>query len=229
MVMPEANKIKKKVKKDAVYNTETMLPFSEIQGNTVILKDGWLRAVLRVEGINLDLKNNDDIEIVIEQYKKFVNWLNFPLQILIRNTYLDLSEYLVYINWNIDKIKNPVLKQQGEKYSQFLDSINLQQGLIFNKEFYIVIPFYPTGLDNWQVNKARWSKLLSSLNAKDSSEKVIARYRTFVKNRRKLDTRVSLIIDGLQWMWLWAQRLALEDLTELFFKYYNPSADISQA
>ena len=40
MVMPEANKIKKKVKKDAVYNTETMLPFSEIQGNTVILKDG---------------------------------------------------------------------------------------------------------------------------------------------------------------------------------------------
>lgn len=219
----------KKWKSDPVYNTETMLPFSEIQGDTVILKDGWLRAVIKVEWINLDLKNGEDIEIVIEQYKRFINWLNFPLQVIIRNTYLDLSEYLWYINKNIADIKNPILQQQGEKYSQFLDAINLQQWLIFNKEFYIVVPYYPSWLDNWQVNKPWWSKLLEALNTKDTAEKVIARYRDFVKHRRKLDTRVNVTIEGLQWMGLDSQRLELKDLTELFFKYYNPSADISQA
>jgi hypothetical protein len=36
----QENKKVQKGKKDNVYNTETMLPFSEIRSNTVILKDG---------------------------------------------------------------------------------------------------------------------------------------------------------------------------------------------
>ncbi len=230
MAGSDSLKIKLNKKGDAVYNTETMLPFSEIQGNTVILKDGGLRGVIKVEGVNLDLKNGDEIAIVIEQYKRFVNGLGFPVQIIVRNTYLDLSEYLKYVTGNVTKIDdNPVLKQQGEKYLQFLDSINLQQGLVFSKEFYVVVPFYPAGEDDKNVRKARWAKLLDTLNAKDSAEKIVQRYRWFVKNRRKLDTRVSLIMDGLAGIGLTVSRLQLKELTELFFKYYNPQADSSQA
>ena len=48
-LVKDMKKIQKNTKSDPVYNTETMLPFSEIQQDTVILKDGGLRAVIKVE------------------------------------------------------------------------------------------------------------------------------------------------------------------------------------
>ncbi|GHV25407.1 MAG: hypothetical protein LBD11_06805 [Candidatus Peribacteria bacterium] len=71
-----------------------MLPISEIRDGVVILKDGGLRGIIRVEGLNLDLKNYDEQQVVLEQYKRFLNGLSFPIQILVRNTYLDLTDYL---------------------------------------------------------------------------------------------------------------------------------------
>lgn len=68
-----------------------MLPISEIRNDTIIMKDGGLRAILRINGVNLDLKNFDEQQIVLEQYKKF-NGLEFPMQILVRNTFLDLFQ-----------------------------------------------------------------------------------------------------------------------------------------
>lgn len=116
-----------KTKHDNVFNTENMLPVSEIKNDTMILKDGGLRAILRITGLNLDLKNADEQQIVLEQYKKFLNGLDFPVQILIRNTYLDLSMYLNYIKTNVDKIENLTLQKQGEAYRKFLQDIDLQQ------------------------------------------------------------------------------------------------------
>jgi S-methylmethionine-dependent homocysteine/selenocysteine methylase len=68
----ERNKIKKG-KKEPLFNTEEMMPISEMRGETMILKDGGMRAILKVQGINLDLKNYEEQQIVLEQYKKFLN------------------------------------------------------------------------------------------------------------------------------------------------------------
>jgi len=81
-----------------------MLPISEIKDGYAILKDGGIRAVLKAEGINLDLKNFNEIQTTLEQYKRFLNGLEFPLQFLVRNTYLDLREYLNYVTTNVEKL-----------------------------------------------------------------------------------------------------------------------------
>ena len=41
--------IQSKAKHDDVFNTQTMLAVSEIRDSTVILKDGGLRAIIRVQ------------------------------------------------------------------------------------------------------------------------------------------------------------------------------------
>ncbi|MEI6774908.1 MAG: hypothetical protein WCL18_09400 [bacterium] len=53
----------------------------------------------------------------------------------------------------------------------------MQQGLIYNKEFYIVVPYYESEQDKKQIQRSRRGKLLDVLNAKDSVEKIVARYR----------------------------------------------------
>jgi hypothetical protein len=57
----------------------------------------------------------------------------------------------------------------------------MKQGLIYVKEFYVVIPYYDNDTDSDQVKKPRWSKFMDTLNSKDDVESIISRYRTFVK------------------------------------------------
>ncbi|MBP6085716.1 hypothetical protein KA478_00620 [Patescibacteria group bacterium] len=71
-----------------------------------------MRAILKVDGVNLDLKNSDEQQIILERYKRFLNGLDFPIQILVRNTYLDLTPYIAYMQKNVAKIENEALKDQ---------------------------------------------------------------------------------------------------------------------
>jgi len=218
-----------KSKWENVFNTETMLPVSEIKNNTIILKDWWLRHVLRVFGLNLDLRNFDEQQIVLEQYKRFLNWLSFPIQIIIRNTYLDLSNYLQYVKSNVADIDNMVLQNQWNEYASFLEDIDSKQWLIYVKEFYIVVPYYDWEQDASSINKPWWNKLLDVLNTKDSVEKIVEKYRDFLKWRNMLDTRTSLITDWLASMWIIAEKLTTSEIISLLFRYYNPLIHWAQA
>jgi hypothetical protein len=79
--------------------------------------------------------------------------------------------------------------------------------LIFIKEFYIVVPYYIGDADTSQIKKPRWSKLMNVLSMKDSVEKVVSRYRSFVKNEKFLNTRCAVIADGLQSIGMSVERL----------------------
>lgn len=224
----DKNKVQKK-KPENLFNTETMLPISEIRNDTIIMKDGGLRAILKIQGVNLDLKNSDEQQIVLEQYKKFLNGLEFPMQILVRNTFLDLSNYLQYINKNIQEIENPILKSQGEAYYKFLQDIDMQQWLIYNKEFYVIIPYYESEQDKDQVQRSRRGKLLDVLNAKDSVEKIVQRYRQFIKGKNGLETRVNLVVEGLWGIGIMAEKIRTSEIINVLFRYYNPLLHSSQA
>ena len=217
-----------KGKQEAQFNTETMLPISEIKDGYAILKDGGIRAVLKAEGINLDLKNFNEIQTTLEQYKRFLNGLEFPLQFLVRNTYLDLREYLNYVTTNVEKLDPWALKEQGKNYASFLEDINMKQGLIYVKEFYVIIPYYVNEADTDQVKKPRRSKFMDTLNAKDDIETIVARYRNFVKGQKMLNTRIALIQEGLWGMGIKTELLNTKDLISLLFSVYNPLLDSTQ-
>lgn len=224
----EQSKVQKN-KHENMFNTETMLPFSEIKNDTVILKDGWLRSILRVSGLNLDLKNFDEQQIVLEQYKKFLNGLDFPIQILVRNSYLDLSNYINYMKENVTKIENLTLQKQGDGYIKFLQEIDMQQGLIYTKDFYIIVPYYDWEKDSEKINKSWFTKFLDVLNSKDDAEKIVWRYRGFIKGRKMLETRCNLITEGLNSMGIWVDKITNPEIISLLFRCHNPLLHNSQS
>ncbi len=224
------NKKINKWKKSPVFNTETMLPISEIQSDALILKDWWLRSIIKISGLNIDLKNWDEIQVIFEQYKKFLWWLTFPVQILVRNNNLDLTPYVDYLKNNMSYITNPQLKKQSDYYLDFLKQINSKQNHIFMKEFYIIIPLYTgmqTDLDG--VNPPRWQKLIDTLSTKFGAEQIVAKYRGYLKNKKQLDTRCNMIMDGLRGLHMEVERLKMIDIVSLLFKCYNPTLQQSQA
>ncbi|UFX83063.1 hypothetical protein [Candidatus Absconditicoccus praedator] len=229
--MAELNKEKEKINKgktDELYNTQTMLNFSEIRGNTIVMKDGGLRAIIKIFGLNLDLRNYDEQQIVIEQYKRFLNGLEFPVQIIVRSTYLDLTDYINYISNRVSQIENEVLKRQGQQYSKFLNDINSRQGLIYTKEFYIVVPYYQDGDETTNVSRPWWRKLMDMLDSKETPEKIMQRYRNFTQNRKNLDTRCNMVEEGLKSFGVFCERLGASDIISLLFRVYNPNAHKEQ-
>ena len=226
----EKNKVKKS-KPEQMFSTENMLPISEIRWDTLILKDWWLRAVLKVDGVNLDLKDSEEQQVILERYKRFLNGLDFPIQILVRNTYLDLTPYIWYMQKNVSIIENEALKDQWKNYISFLEQINIAQWLLFVKEFYIIIPLYDS---NWKSEenqmKMGWlDKLMKALQSKDSAESIVARYRGFLRVKSQLDTRCALITDGLWGIGMHVERLGTADMISLLFQVYNPSLHKSQS
>ena len=217
----ERNNIQKK-KNENMFNTETMLPVSEIKNDTIILKDWWIRAILKVDWINFDLKNFEDQQILLEQYKRFLNWLWFPIQIVVRNNYLDLSRYLDYMTQNLSNVVNPELKNTWKAYFKFLQNIDSKQWLIFEKSFYIIVPYYETEKDESSIKKSWFTKLMNVLNAKDDVEAIVERYRTFQKWKNMLDMRCNLITDWLSSLWIDAERISTFEIISLLFNFYNP-------
>ncbi|MBU0626219.1 hypothetical protein KKG31_00930 [Patescibacteria group bacterium] len=110
-----------------------------------------------------------------------------------------------------------------------MEDIDLQQGLIYTKEFYVIVPYYQSEKDGDEINKSRWTKLLNVLNAKDNAEKIVARYRGFLKGKKMLETRCSLITDGLGSMGIDAEKINVSDIINLLFRAYNPLLHSSQA
>ncbi len=220
----------KKAKPEQMFSTENMLPISEIRWDTVLLKDWWLRAILKVDWVNLDLKNSDEQQIILERYKRFLNGLDFPIQILVRNTYLDLTPYISYMQKNVSVIENEALKDQWKNYISFLEQINIAQWLLYVKEFYIIVPLYDGSQTEENQIKQWWlEKLLKAMQSKDSAESIVARYRSFLRVKWQLDTRCALIAEWLSALGMRVERQWTSDVISLLFQAYNPSLHKSQS
>lgn len=224
-----AEKLKiQSIKYKSPFNTETMLPISEIHWDTIILKDGWYRTIIKVTGLNLDLKSDDEQTRIFEWYKRFLNSLNFPIQILVRNSFLELSTYIDYVGESLKKTDNQQVQSAWSQYLSFLNQINLSQGLLYIKEFYIVVPFYPNA-DTDRIKRPWRKKFIDAFAGFDTAEKIVWRYRLLVKYKQELDTRSTLIIEWLKGIGIQSSKLGLNDIVALLFRCYNPTSRKDQA
>ena len=207
--------------KEVMETTDKYLQISEIRWDTIIMKDGSLRWILKCSWLNIDLKNAEEQRIVADRYARFLNSIDFPIQILLRSTYLDLSDYLNYVKKNIDNIENEVLKWQWEQYFEFLNKLNDSQWLLFTKEFYIVVPYYVFD-DASNMKESQFKKLMSMLSWTETAESIANKLRDLQKNKKHLNQRCSLVKSWLSWLGIEVKRLDMKEIVSLLFEVYNP-------
>jgi len=209
--------------KETSESTDKYLKIDEIRWDTIVMKDGWLRTIIKCSWLNIDLKNSQEEQIVADKYARILNSIDFPIQILVRSTNLDLSDYLDYVKKNIDNIDNEVLKWQWEQYFEFLNKLNQSQWLLFTKEFYVIVPYYWLD-ENKKTRESQFTKLISALSSTQSAESIANNLRKLQQNKRHLNQRCSLLQNGLQWLWLETKKLWFEEIVGLLFEVYNPLA-----
>ena len=161
-------------KPNADASTQRYLPFSEIRDNVILMKDGSSRMVLRVHALNFNLKSTEEQDAILISYQRFLNSLNFPIQIIIRSLKVDIEAYINKLKNLALKQSNPLLQEQTYKYIDFLmNLVDLAQ--IMKKEFYIIVPF--DFENNESVKKADMFGIFRSFWSALSQEESVADIR----------------------------------------------------
>ncbi len=200
--------------------TQANLPIAEIKDNTVILKDGTLRAVLLVSSINFALKSDDEQNAIIASYVGFLNSIDFPLQIVVQSRRLQIQPYLDMMEKREKELTNELLRVQIADYRAFVSEL-VEIGQIMTKRFYVVIPYDP--LSNKKKNFwTRFKEVLKPTLA------VRLKGERFAERKQDLDLRVRHVENGLSSMGLAVAELDTQALIELYYATYNPDIAFSE-
>jgi type IV secretory pathway VirB4 component len=194
--------------------TQKFLDIAEIKDDTVILKDGTLRAVLLISSINFSLKSADEQEAIIQSYMTFLNSIDFPLQVVVQSRQMNIDAYMESLKGRQKETENELLKAQIADYTNFVKEL-VELGEIMQKFFYIVVPLDPLH-DSRAGFLTRVSSVLSPAGMYEMKTK------EFLERKELLDRRVGHVQGQLSSMSLKSARLDTQSLIELYYNVYNP-------
>ena len=209
-------------------NSLDLVDVKEILGNVVVVKDGSLRQIVMVAGVNFALKSDAEQTLIVQAYQNFLNSIDFPLQIIIHSRKVNIDAYIETLLHRKEGEPSPLLQSQIEEYVSFIREF-IEKNSIMEKTFLVVVPFYPAGGAIAGTTKAASGIFSSILGSKKPMPASGAAPKTdeeadriFKENTEQLAQRASQIVNGITGIGLDASILENQELVELFYNFYNP-------
>lgn len=198
-------------------NTKEFVEIQEIRDDVLILKDGSLRQIIKVGSTNFELKSQDEQTAILAGFRDFLNSLDFSLEIMVMSRKLNIGKYLAFLDQIIESQQNELMRIQAVEYSKFVKELT-QLANIMAKDFFVVVPFYigpRTKGGIIQILKSIFKPVetLKQLTAED-----------FDSYKSQLNQRVDLVYENLSGLGLGAKVLKQDELTNLYYRFYNPEA-----
>lgn len=186
--------------------TQQFIEIDEIKDDIMLMRDRSAVIVLEIGAVNFWLLSQEEQTSIIYAYGGLLNSLSFPVQILILSKKMDISSYLDYLNGKITAAPNDVIKTRLSSYATFIKNV-VKKNTVLEKRFFFVIPFSPLELGAAGISASKMNK-----------EYIISRAKTSLYPKRDHLHRLLAKI-GLK-----ATVLQKQELVELFYNLYNPSA-----
>lgn len=203
-------------------NSQTLVEIEQIKDSTLILKDGSLRQILMVSGMNFALKSEDEQNAISAAYANFLNSIDFGVQIIVHSRKINIEKYLADLDQRKASEQSPLLQNQIGEYREFIRQF-VEENAIMSKSFLVVVPWQSASLSG---AASSLGGIFSFGKKKASEEQQKAKEATknedFQKNLQQIGQRVAQVTDGLSAVGLDVVLLNDEQLTELFYNFYNP-------
>ncbi|MDD4623786.1 MAG: ATP-binding protein [Bacilli bacterium] len=114
------------------------LPFKEVWNNYSYLEDGSIIGAIKVNCLNLHLMYDEEQAIKIEQFKKVLLGMDYPVKILSIDKPIDLSNNIESLKSLMKLESNKIKKELLNEDINFAEKIS-NENFVFNRDFYIVI------------------------------------------------------------------------------------------
>ncbi len=216
--------VKNKKQLAADSSTQRHLPFTQIRENIIILKDDSVRCVMRCSTINFLLKSTEEQDSIIMSFQRFLNTLDFPVQIMVRSTKLDIEGYLGKLKDKAVNQKNELLQNQTYEYIEYLKKL-VEIAQIMKKDFYIVVPFDKQEDQSVKQTGIFWvfKNFWRAINNSDDITKIRGQIKSFSTMKKWLAGRINTVKSSLESIWIRATELDKSELVHLMTDYYNPT------
>jgi len=207
----------------ATQTTKELVSIADIKDSIVLLKNGSLRAIIEVSSINFELRSEGEQTAILQNFQRFLNSIDFPLQMIVNSRQLNMDQYIKAVDAIAESNTNELLKIQALEYGKFIKEL-LDLSNIMTKHFYVALPFYvyETPTKTGLLDSAR-GMFGSTQKAQIIKPEQLETYRT------QLMQRVELILDGLIGIGLKARLLEGQEINNLYYNLYNPGEKMSVA
>lgn len=198
--------------------TQQFVEIQEVREGVIFLKNGSLRQLLIVSGVNFDLKSETDQDLMTYAYQNLLNALDFSIQIFIHSRRLNIASYLQKLQERQGQETNELLKTQITEYREFIKAF-VANNAIMDKSFFVVVPYDPVILPKAGEKVLGFIKkrgAAPAVNQISQSEEDIQR------NLQQLKQRVDQVMVGLQQIGLRVVPLNTEETIELVYNLHNP-------
>lgn len=201
-------------------NTQDLVAIEEIRDDTVVLKNGSLRQILMVGGVNFSLKSEEEQVIITQGYQNFLNALDFPIQIVIHSRKINIDRYLAGLEARRVEEPSALLQNQIAEYQEFIRGF-VTENAIMAKTFFVVVPFSPIVLPSKEA-VSKFIPFFKKKNHEAEKRALEAKQMSFREALGQLKQRVTQVAQGLAAIGLETKVLTTEELIELFYNFYNP-------
>lgn len=186
-------------------STQNFIEIEDVKDDILLLKDLSAAIIVEVGAVNFWLLSAEEQTSTIYAYASLINSLSFPVQILILSKKMDISSYLEYLEAKMKMKKDELMRSRLMQYKDFIKTV-VKKNTVLEKKFYFIVPFSPLEMG------------ITGVGSGLKKEYVISRAKTALYPKRDHLLRLLAKI-GLR-----ATVLQKQELTELFYNLYNPSA-----
>jgi len=230
--------------------TQEFIQIEQIREGTIVMKDGSIKGILAVSSLNFALKSEEEQEAIIYNFQNFLNSLDFSCQILATSRKVNITGYIEKIKELEGKQPNELLRMQTADYRKFIEELVLG-GSIMNKNFYVIVPYYPLVEINMAseqykaaAEESAQGDLLGSIGKTGNKDKadgsptvpmpenpslnqakaIHAKLteKQFQTGKYQLKQRMEYVGLGLRRSGLKAAPLGSEEIIELFWAFHHP-------
>nr|AIF11241.1 hypothetical protein [uncultured marine group II/III euryarchaeote KM3_51_D01] len=117
-----------------------LIGVKKIQNGSVLMDSGEVLAILKATPINFTMRSDEDKTAIIGLYRRFLDSLTFPIQILVRTVRLDIGSYLKSVKERAKKKSRG--KEAGKLFEKFCIYFEktIEERNVKNRLFYVIVP-----------------------------------------------------------------------------------------
>jgi hypothetical protein len=121
-------------------SSRKQIAIKEVKDGILVLPNHETRLVIETSSVNFELKSEQEQDVLIDSFQKFLNSLPCKLQILIRIREVDIDQYVAGIEAVKQSEKKQEYLEQIDNYTGFIRGL-VSGNKILSRKFYIVIPY----------------------------------------------------------------------------------------
>lgn len=208
-----------------------LVPVQRLFGNMLVLKDGTFRMIIKTGSVNFELKSTREQSNLVRTYGELLNSLtiDFPIQIFLHASPMDTHHYVTDYQ---TRFREPTLtSQMRQLIEDHLEHFEAQalQNYLLDRAFYIVIPFFGSGIDGQQAGGVSESlpaggSLRVLFDSSKNERQKEPSSRDMDLARSQLLQRVGQIMNQLARLQVSAELLDELEIVQLLRDLYNPGA-----